>query len=190
MLHPEHAVLARQVVHEYVHDPDAFTQGLEYDTDCSSGACKEVYWESTGALFFTPIHLHVRTGMNMVCDSSVPVSHRSRFFSLLAGMYGQSSVREVDLATGTVLRQKANAHSDFGEGLVKVGGRCGCHLLLFGKCLCSWVIRLGGSGRLPMITCGPRLLIWKDRCCRELIVRLLNSSSRIQAQVVRRRLCS
>ena len=42
-----------------------------------------------------------------------------------AGMYGQSSVREVDLATGTVLRQKAIAHSDFAEGLVKVGGRCG-----------------------------------------------------------------
>lgn len=40
---------ARQVVKEYVHDPNAFTQGLEYDTDCSSGACQEVYWESTGA---------------------------------------------------------------------------------------------------------------------------------------------
>ena len=52
MLHPERALLARQVVHKYVHDPDAFTQGLEYDTDCSSGACKEVYWESTGALLF------------------------------------------------------------------------------------------------------------------------------------------
>ena len=49
MLHLERASLARQVVHEYVHDPDAFTQGLEYDTDCTSGACKEVFWESTGA---------------------------------------------------------------------------------------------------------------------------------------------
>ena len=39
-------------------------------------------------------------------------------------------MREVDLATGTVLRQKMNAHADFGEGLVKVGGRCGCHMLL------------------------------------------------------------
>ncbi|KAK9826436.1 hypothetical protein WJX81_005557 [Elliptochloris bilobata] len=75
-----------KVVHEYVHDPDAFTQGLEYDTDCSSGACKDVFWESTG-------------------------------------MYGQSSVREVELATGAVLREKALAHADFGEGLVKVDGR-------------------------------------------------------------------
>ena len=57
-------LLARQVVHEYVHDPDAFTQGLEYDTDCSSGACKEVYWESTGALLSSSsahsLHLLVR----------------------------------------------------------------------------------------------------------------------------------
>ena len=41
-----------------------------------------------------------------------------------AGMYGESSVREVALATGAVLREKALAHSDFGEGLVKVGSRC------------------------------------------------------------------
>ena len=60
MLQPEHALLARQVVHEYVHDPDAFTQGLEYDTDCSSGACKEVYWESTGASLFPGLHLPER----------------------------------------------------------------------------------------------------------------------------------
>ena len=41
-----------------------------------------------------------------------------------AGMYGESSVREVALATGLVLREKSLAHSDFGEGLVKVGSRC------------------------------------------------------------------
>ena len=28
------------------------------------------------------------------------------------------------LATGLVLREKSLAHSDFGEGLVKVGSRC------------------------------------------------------------------
>ena len=39
-------------------------------------------------------------------------------------MYGESSVREVALATGRVLREKSLAHSDFGEGLVKVGSRC------------------------------------------------------------------
>jgi len=36
-------------VKEYPHDPNSFTQGLEYDTDCSSGTCKPVFWESTGA---------------------------------------------------------------------------------------------------------------------------------------------
>lgn len=39
-------------------------------------------------------------------------------------MYGESSVREVALATGLALREKSLAHSDFGEGLVKVGSRC------------------------------------------------------------------
>ena len=43
----------RQVVKEYVHDPNAFTQGLEYDTDCSSGTCQDVFWESTGAQQFS-----------------------------------------------------------------------------------------------------------------------------------------
>ena len=32
------------------HDPDAFTQGLEFDKICdnSTGDCKDVFWESTG----------------------------------------------------------------------------------------------------------------------------------------------
>ena len=79
-------------------------------------------------------------------------------------MYGQSSVREVDLATGTVLRQKANAHSDFGEGLVKVGPRCGCHMLLECKHLCSRDIRLQGCGWLLMISFQPGSLLWKAEC--------------------------
>ena len=84
MLQPGQALLARQVVHEYVHDPDAFTQGLEYDTDCSSGACKEVYWESTGAWLSQPTytspcacrHVHEES---VVRITPVPVSHHSRF---------------------------------------------------------------------------------------------------------------
>ncbi len=34
-------------MHTYPHDPNAFTQGLEYDTDCSDGPCRDVFWEST-----------------------------------------------------------------------------------------------------------------------------------------------
>ncbi len=40
-----------------------------------------------------------------------------------AGMYGQSTIREVDLASGRVLREKQMAALDFGEGLVKVRDR-------------------------------------------------------------------
>jgi len=42
---------------------------------------------------------------------------------VFAGLYGQSTVREVDLVSGSVLRQQALPASDFGEGLVKFGSR-------------------------------------------------------------------
>ena len=166
----EHAFVARQVVHEYVHDPDAFTQGLEYDTDCSSGACKEVYWESTGALLepTLSISLHLRLRADRCVRPLLLVSVLSCAVTahapvnFPAGMYGQSSVREVDLATGAVLRQKANAHSDFAEGLVKVGARCGClssSRFWRGKHLCSWVDRPERCGRLLIKSCDNESLI-------------------------------
>lgn len=39
------------------------------------------------------------------------------------GLYGQSSVREVDLKTGRVLRSKPLPESDFGEGLTRIRDR-------------------------------------------------------------------
>lgn len=39
------------------------------------------------------------------------------------GLYGQSSVREVDLKTGNVLRTKLLPESDFGEGLTRIRNR-------------------------------------------------------------------
>jgi len=39
------------------------------------------------------------------------------------GLNGYSSIREVDLATGKVLRQLDNAHDDFGEGVTVVGDK-------------------------------------------------------------------
>ncbi|DBA89734.1 hypothetical protein WJX79_003529 [Trebouxia sp. C0005] len=77
------------IIQTYPHDPNAFTQGLEYDQICDSASpasCQDVFWESTG-------------------------------------LYGQSTVREVDLVSGSVLRQQALPASDFGEGLVKFGSR-------------------------------------------------------------------
>ena len=41
-----------------------------------------------------------------------------------AGMRGQSSVRQVDLETGEVLRKAMLPHVDFGEGLASYGDRC------------------------------------------------------------------
>lgn len=40
-----------------------------------------------------------------------------------AGMNGQSTVREVDLETGKVLRKKHLSRADFGEGLTKFKDR-------------------------------------------------------------------
>ena len=41
-----------------------------------------------------------------------------------AGMYGQSSVRLVDLQTGSVIREHKMDSTDFGEGLTKLGDTC------------------------------------------------------------------
>lgn len=42
---------------------------------------------------------------------------------LCPGLYGKSTVREVDMLTGNVLRQQALSDSVFGEGLTKFGSR-------------------------------------------------------------------
>lgn len=39
-------------------------------------------------------------------------------------MYGQSTVRQVELDTGNVLRSKALDPSDFGEGIARFGDKC------------------------------------------------------------------
>lgn len=39
-------------------------------------------------------------------------------------MYGQSSVRLVDLKTGSVIKSHMMDPSDFGEGLTKLGDTC------------------------------------------------------------------
>ena len=54
---------------------------------------------------------------------ALPAMHQCLVF---AGLYGQSTVREVDLVSGSVLRQQALPASDFGEGLVKFGSRYLC----------------------------------------------------------------
>lgn len=46
-------------------------------------------------------------------------------------MNGESEVRLVDLASGSVLRRKALSNRDFGEGIVRVDSRCSFALLAF-----------------------------------------------------------
>lgn len=46
-------IYAYETVHEYPHDASAFTQGLEYDKNCTMGSngaqtCVDRLWESTG----------------------------------------------------------------------------------------------------------------------------------------------
>ena len=53
-----------------------------------------------------------------------------------AGLNGQSSVREVELQTGKVLRKKMLSKLDFGEGLVKFKNRWPCR-----RC-CTWLVAL------------------------------------------------
>jgi glutamine cyclotransferase len=42
----------------------------------------------------------------------------------MAGMNGESSVREVDLETGVVRRKKMLQHADFAEGVTRFGDKC------------------------------------------------------------------
>ena len=43
-------LLTYKVVNEFPHDPEAFTQGLQFDRACEGdgSSCKDVLWESTG----------------------------------------------------------------------------------------------------------------------------------------------
>ena len=44
------AIFDYEIVGEYPHDPQAFTQGLEFGRACGNeaGQCTEFFWESTG----------------------------------------------------------------------------------------------------------------------------------------------
>ncbi|KAL6757368.1 glutamine cyclotransferase-domain-containing protein [Haematococcus lacustris] len=79
------AVLGYRVVQEFNHDPNAFTQGLEYDSQCDNrGNCTDIFWESTG-------------------------------------LYGQSTVRKVEVATGKVLQRLSLGSRWFAEGVTRLG---------------------------------------------------------------------
>ena len=54
------------------------------------------------------------------CEQGTPCK---QVFFESTGLHGQSTVREVDLLTGKVLRSKSLPKADFGEGLTKLGDR-------------------------------------------------------------------
>ena len=101
-----------QALQTYPHDPDAFTQGLEYQRVCNRTGCHEVFWESTGAAALGQLYSVICSTCG-ICD----------MINACLGLYGRSSVREVDVLTGKVLRQQALSRADFGEGLVRFGSR-------------------------------------------------------------------
>jgi glutamine cyclotransferase len=80
------------IVAEYDHDPAAFTQGFEMYRDQDQSSAKE----------------HTRA-------PELPKFIES------TGLRGQSTVREVDLATGKVLRLTKLLDQDFGEGITQMG---------------------------------------------------------------------
>lgn len=43
-------LLTYRIVRELPHDPEAFTQGLQYDVACTADGsnCTDIFWESTG----------------------------------------------------------------------------------------------------------------------------------------------
>ena len=60
-------------------------------------------------------------------------------------MYGQSSVRLVDLQTGSVIREHKMDPTDFGEGLTKLGDTC-----VFSRLLAPGYTH----PRMPLNSCG------------------------------------
>lgn len=97
----------------YPHDPNAFTQGLEYDKVCNGTSCQDIFWESTGTLALS-VRCHCHFSCSRQCDQSD---------LLCPGLYGMSTVRQVDMLTGNVVRQQALSARDFGEGITKFGSR-------------------------------------------------------------------
>lgn len=83
------------IVAEYDHDPTAFTQGFE------------VY----------------RTGLPAATSSQQQQKINLPTFIESTGLRGKSTVREVAIATGKVIRSIPLAARDFGEGITRMGER-------------------------------------------------------------------
>ena len=74
-----------------------------------------------------PAPVKISFGSPQVCHA-VSKSHflqtpGQQCAATVSGLYGQSTVREVDVASGKVLRSQPLPAADFGEGLVKFGSR-------------------------------------------------------------------
>ena len=87
------------------------SSGLEYDRLCDDSAqeCKDIFWESTGESW------DGRRRLRRICY------YHHQHFIPTTGMYGRSSVRQVAVANGSVLRQAMMEAKYFGEGLTRMG---------------------------------------------------------------------
>ncbi len=73
-------VYSVSIVKEYDHDPSAFTQGLLHDKQCdaATGACEDIFYESTGESPSTPTHRplpHPQALSPNLISTHVPHSH-------------------------------------------------------------------------------------------------------------------
>ena len=59
-----------QITKIYPHDPDAFTQGLEYDQLCNNatGDCTDALWESTGEFKLLSCIISLKCGARVISD--------------------------------------------------------------------------------------------------------------------------
>lgn len=126
-----------KVVAELPHDPEAFLQGLQYDRRCEGSGADQTCrcGASAGGWSQVPGAAALRAGPAVVgagqqrqpclppCSTPLPLPLHRDIFWESTGLNGRSTVREVDLATGKVLRSRALPKADFGEGVTRHGDR-------------------------------------------------------------------
>ena len=116
-----------QVVKETPHDRSAFTQGIFYHEKCTTGTCRDIFYESTGLrgewafVLPPPPHPspHARERAPLLVQGTPPADPPRLDDSPTAG---RTSVRIIDVATGVVEAKTSADSVHFGEGLTAWAG--------------------------------------------------------------------
>ena len=114
-----------QVVKETPHDRSAFTQGIFYHENCTTGTCRDIFYESTGLRGESglspppPPSPHGRERAPLLVQGTPPADPPRLDDSPTAG---RTSVRIIDVATGVVEAKTSADSVHFGEGLTAWAG--------------------------------------------------------------------